>query len=348
MSTAAIVLLDCSTYTLIMKQLTQFLKFLFLQCCIAANLNQSSDYANGLDFVYPYPVHFYQFISQRKNLSMAYMDVSPNGESKGTIVLLHGKNFCGVTWETSINVLVEDGYRVIIPDQIGFCKSTKPEEYLFTLDALATNTNGLLHSIGITNATMMGHSMGGMLSARYTLMFPSETYRLVLVDPLGLENWFALGVPYQTPDVTYLTELNTSYDSLKSYQQSTYYAGTWNASYDVWVNMLLSIYQGPLGAQYAWNMAATTDMVFTQPIIYELPNLKVKSLLVVGDKDNTAIGKAWAPAAVRPLLGHYEVLGKQVSAQIPNCTLIEFPDLGHSPQVQDPDSFHAALLNWLP
>lgn len=75
--------------------------------------------------------------------------------------------------------------------------------------------------------------------------------------------------------------------------------------------------------------------------------MKMESLLVIGDTDNTAIGKAWAPADVKPLLGHYEVLGKQVSARIPNCTLIEFAELGHAPQIQDPDRFHGALLGWL-
>jgi pimeloyl-ACP methyl ester carboxylesterase len=148
---------------------------------------------NGLDFVYPFPVNNYRFTSQLKNLEMAYMDISPIGESIGNIVLLHGKNFCGCTWNATIDVLLAVGYRVIVPDQVGFCKSTKPTSYQFTLEQLALNTNNLLHSLNVTNATIMGHSMGGMLSARYALMFPSQTFRLVMVDPLGLENWFALG-----------------------------------------------------------------------------------------------------------------------------------------------------------
>jgi pimeloyl-ACP methyl ester carboxylesterase len=152
-----------------------------------------TDSENGLDFVYPFPVHNYQFTSQLKNLEMAYMDISPIGESIGNIVLLHGKNFCGCTWNATIDVLLAAGYQVIVPDQVGFCKSTKPTSYQFTLEQLALNTNNLLHSLNVTNATIMGHSMGGMLSARYALMFPSQTYRLVMVDPLGLENWFALG-----------------------------------------------------------------------------------------------------------------------------------------------------------
>ncbi|PSK53150.1 Serine hydrolase-like protein [Elsinoe australis] len=310
----------------------------------------SSNYANGLDFVYPFPVHFYNFMSQGQNLSMAYMDVQPTNdaeEQKGTVVLLHGKNFCACTWNETIRVLADDGYRVVAVDQIGFCKSTKPAAYQFSLYQLAFNTNNLLNSLSITNATIMGHSMGGMLSARYALMFPSQTYRLVLVDPLGLENWFALGVPYQSIDKSYKTELNTSYTSIRTYQQSTYYSGNWDPSYDVWVNMLLSIYKGPEGAKFAFNMAATTDMIFTQPWIYETTNITMNTLLVVGDTDNTAIGKAWAPPSVQQLLGHYDVLGPKVCAQIEKCTLRAFEGLGHAPQVEDPEAFHGALLEWL-
>lgn len=329
-----------------MKTFTQLMVLLSF---LASSTVKASNDTGDWDFVYPYPVNFYDFTSQLTPLSMGYMDVSPENitEPTGNIVLLHGKNFCGATWNQTIDVLVQAGYRVIVPDQIGFCKSSKPTSYQFTLSQMALNTNNLLKSLNITNATILGHSMGGMLSARYALMFPSQTNRLVMVDPLGLENWFALGVPYQAIDVTYQTELSSTFTSIKTYQQATYYAGTWQPSYDIWVNMLVSVYNGTQGRQFAYDMALTTDMVFTQPVIYELPSLKMKSLLVVGDKDNTAIGKAWAPDSVKPLLGHYDVLGKEVSAKIPNCTLVEFADLGHAPQIQDPDRFHEALLEWL-
>ena len=54
---------------------------------------------------------------------MSYMDISaarPNGR---TVVLLHGKNFCGATWEGVIPALSDAGYRVVVPDQVGFCRS---------------------------------------------------------------------------------------------------------------------------------------------------------------------------------------------------------------------------------
>lgn len=132
------------------------------------------DDLNGSNFTYPYPVKVYNFPSQRLSLQMAFMDVAPSTASNTSIdapvaVLLHGKNFCGATWNETIIRLTGAGYRVIAPDQVGWCKSTKPVGYQFTFQQLALNTNSLLKQLGIYNATVIGHSTGGMLAARYAL-----------------------------------------------------------------------------------------------------------------------------------------------------------------------------------
>lgn len=73
-------------------------------------------------FDYPHPVHDFSFTSQGQTLHMAYMDVQPEKPNGRTAVLLHGKNFCSATWGETITRLTDAGYRVIAPDQIGFCK----------------------------------------------------------------------------------------------------------------------------------------------------------------------------------------------------------------------------------
>src|SRR5262245_53734395 len=152
------------------------------------------------DFAYPYPVQRYELNSQGQPLSMAYMDIGPARPNGKTIVLLHGKNFCGATWEGSIAALSDAGYRVIVPDQIGFCKSSKPELYQFSLHQLAANTHALLAKLGVERPIVLGHSMGGMLAMRYALMYAGDTGGLVLVNPIGLEDWKAKGVPLATVD----------------------------------------------------------------------------------------------------------------------------------------------------
>lgn len=299
-------------------------------------------------FAYPFAQKRFEFVSQGKTLSMAYMDVAPTGAANGrTVVLLHGKNFCGATWEETIKVLSAAGYRVVAPDQIGFCASTKPEGYQFSLDQLADNTNKLLASLGIGKATIMGHSMGGMLAARYALAFPQATDRLVLVNPIGLEDWQAKGVPYATIDQLYRNELKTSFDSIKAYQLKFYYNGQWKPEYDRWVAMSAGLYGGPGREIVAWNQAQTSDMIFTQPVVHEFGNIRVPTLLFIGTADKTAPGANRASREVAQSLGDYTVLGKQAAKAIPGARLIEFEGLGHAPQIEAPERFHKALLGAL-
>ncbi len=295
-------------------------------------------------FEYPWPVSHFSFTSQGEVLEMAYMDVKPATPNGGTVLLLHGKNFCAATWQDTIGVLSDAGYRVIAPDQIGFCKSTKPAHYQYTFQQLAGNTRALLASLGIGRITIAGHSTGGMLGVRYALIYPEDVDQLVLVDPIGLEDWKAKGVPWQSVDAWYAQELKTTADSVRNYQRTTYYAGTWSPRYERWVQMLAGLYRGPARDIVAWNSALLDDMIYTQPVFYEFEQVKVPVLLMVGVKDTTAFGKYLAPPAIRATLGNYPVLAKAAAARFLHVHLIEFPDLGHAPQIQAPDVFHKALL----
>ena len=299
------------------------------------------------DFEYPYAVNHYDFQSQGRSLEMAFMDIEPRAPNGRTIVLLHGKNFCAATWDASILPLSEAGYRVVVPDQIGFCKSSKPEAYQFSLHQLATNTHALLTSIGVERPVLVGHSMGGMLAFRYALMYPQDLTGLIVVNPIGLEDWKAKGVPLVTIDQLYERERKTTFDSIKRYQQSTYYAGTWKPAYDRWVEMLASMYAGDGGKLVAWNQALTSDMILSQPVVYEFDRIAVPTALMIGQKDTTAIGKDRAPPELASTLGNYPELGRLAQQRIKGSILLSFPELGHSPQVQDPTQFNDALLQQL-
>ncbi len=299
------------------------------------------------EFPYPYEVQRFDFMSQRKPLHMAYMDIKPTQPNGRTVVLLHGKNFCAATWEGVIAPLVAAGYRVVAPDQVGFCKSSKPQGYQFSLYQLAANTKGLLDRLGVSKPIVMGHSMGGMLAMRYALSFPDDLSGLVLVNPIGLEDWRAAGIPPRTVDQWYAGELRTNFDSIKAYQQKTYYAGTWSPDYDRWVAMLAGMYLGEGKASVAWDQALSSDMVFTQPVVHELGFIHAPTLLLIGEKDTTAIGKDAAPPEVKKQVGNYAKLGPAAAAAIPGAKLVTFADLGHAPQIQDPARFNAALLKGL-
>jgi pimeloyl-ACP methyl ester carboxylesterase len=301
-------------------------------CIAPAKADQPGVYGSELEgFAYPFKVERFSFPSQGQTVSMTLMDVAPEKPNGRTVVLLHGKNFCAATWEATIKTLFEASYRVIAPDQIGFCKSSKPERYQYSFQQLAENTHALLTSRGVERAIVVGHSMGGMLAARYALMYPDAVDELVLVDPLGLEDWKAEGVPYESVDHTYQTELKTTFDSIKNYQLKFYYHDQWKPEYDRWVSMLAGMYAGPGRERVAWNQALTLDMIFTQPVVYEFEHIRVKTFLLIGDADRTAPGANRAPPDVAARLGNYPELARRAAQAIPDARLIEFPKLGHAP-----------------
>jgi len=299
-------------------------------------------------FDYPWPVKTFAFESQRQTLEMAYLDVAPTGRPNGrTALLLHGKNFCAATWQTTIDALIAAGYRVIAPDQIGFCKSSKPERYQYSFGQLAANTQALLTHLGIEQASVIGHSMGGMLGIRYALDHSAQTRQLLLVNPIGLEDWKALGVPWRSVDAWYANELKTSYESIRRYQLEVYYDGQWTPEFERWARMQAGAYLGAGKQAVAWSQALTSDMVFNQPVVHELKNITVPTTFFIGQKDRTAIGRDLAPPALKATLGNYPALGRDAAAAVPGATLVRFEDLGHSPQVQAPARFNAALLEAL-
>lgn len=323
-----------------------------LSCLIAAFTFASAPpepvYGPELEgFEYAFPVQRFAFTSQGTPLRMAYLDVAPEVPNGRAVVLLHGKNFTAGTWEATIRVLAKAGYRVVAPDQIGFGKSTKPAHFQYTFQELARNTRALLASLGIRKAALVAHSTGGMLAVRYALMFPDQVDQLVLVNPIGLEDWKAEGVPSLSVDQWYQRELGVTAQRIRAYEQATYYAGQWRPEFDVPVAMLAGLFRGPGRELVAWNSALIYDMIFTQPVVYEFGKLTVPTLLLIGQKDITVIAKDAAPPAVAARLGNYPELGRRAAKAIPGARLVEFPGLGHAPQFQDPDAFHRELLKGL-
>ena len=298
------------------------------------------------NYQYPYPVQFITLNIQGEVLKMAYMDVKPSKANGHVVMLLHGKNFNGAYWGQTAKVLAENGYRVIIPDQIGFGKSSKPEHLQYTFQLLAQNTKAIMDTLGINKICLLGHSMGGMVATRLALMYPDLIEKFILENPIGLEDW-KIKVPYLSVDQWYQSELKQDYNSFKKYEQESYYHGTWKPEYEE----LLRVEAGwTLSKDYprvAWNSALTYDMIYTQPVCYEFENIKAPTFLIIGQLDRTALGKNLVSEDVRKTMGNYPVLGKLTHDKIKGSQLVELDGLGHVPHVEAFDRFIQPLLLFL-
>jgi pimeloyl-ACP methyl ester carboxylesterase len=298
-------------------------------------------------YPYPFPVHYLELTSQQQKIRMAYMDVAPAQPNGHAVVLLHGKNFSASYWEPTIRLLTEHGYRVIAPDQIGFGKSSKPPAYQYSFQQLAENTRAVLDAAGLGQVSVVGHSMGGMLATRFALMHPERVEKLVLVNPIGLEDWKTV-VPYHSVDQFYDQEKKATAETIREYQRTSYYGGTWKPEYDKLIEASVGMTRHPDYPKVAWASALLYDMIYTQPVVYEFPRLKVPTLLVIGQRDRTALGRAWAPKDVAATLGDYPALGRKAAAAIPGASLVEIPGVGHLPMVEAFDAYSQALVHFLP
>ena len=100
------------------------------------------------------------------------------------MVLLHGIAGTSATWDAVIPRLAEH-HEVLAPDLLGHGESAKPNGD-YSLGAYANSLRDLLEALGLTRATLVGHSLGGGIAMQFAYQFLERCERLVLVDSGGL------------------------------------------------------------------------------------------------------------------------------------------------------------------
>lgn len=299
----------------------------------------------GLEEIeYPYPVKFFDLTVEGQQLRMAYMDVPPAAAASGkTVVLLHGKSFSGNYWAHMIATLTALGYRVIVPDQIGFGKSGKPD-IRYHFDLLARNTRTLLDSLGVSRAAIVGHSFGGMLAVYFARNYPDMTVVLALENPIGLEDYRS-AIPPQPIEALVKTEMSQTTESYRAFM-AAFFVG-WPATAQQYVDIFSGVLQSAEYPRWARASALTYDMIFNEPIRHEYRLLKMPVLLTIGQNDRSVFFRRYAsPEAIKPL-GNWPELGRQAAKDIPDAKLVEIDHAGHLPHIEQPEQTEAALTTFL-
>ncbi len=293
---------------------------------------------------YPYQVEFLPLTIEGQDLRMAYMNVPPEGKDLGrAVLLLHGKNFFGAYWKETIRFLARNGYRVVIPDQLGFGKSSKPNIH-YSFHLLASNTKKLLDVLGVKEVAVVGHSMGGMLATRFVLMYPEMVSHLILENPIGLEDYRSI-VPYASLEQLYQSELNATEEGIRNYHKSYYVQ--WKPEYEEYAGVAVRWKAGGEYPRLVLSSALTYQMIYEQPVCHEFANIHTKTLLVIGQADRTVVGKARVKKDLLASVGQYPELGRKTAKLISGSTLVELPNVGHIPHFEAMERFHKELLSFL-
>ena len=115
------------------------------------------------------------------------------GSGDETVLLIHGSG-PGVTsyanWRLVIPSLAEN-FHVIAPDMVGFGFSERPEGVDYGLDTWADQVVGLMDTLGIQKAHLIGNSFGGGIALRVATKHPDRVGKLVLMG--------SMGVPFDIP-----------------------------------------------------------------------------------------------------------------------------------------------------
>jgi pimeloyl-ACP methyl ester carboxylesterase len=302
----------------------------------------------GIDlegFAYPYPVNLLPLVNDGEQLRMAYMDVAPAQPNGRVVVLLHGRNFPSSYWAPVIRTLSEAGYRVIVPDQIGFGKSSKPTGELH-FDTLARNTVALLDHLQIAKADIVAHSLGGMLGVRIARAYPERVAHLLLVAPIGLEDYRLYVPPTPTEKIVenedkltaegYRKQLETNYSlKLPPDQVTPYIDARFNikgsAEYPRWLRAFVS----------------SGQMIYREPVVHEIPLITEPTLFIMGADDHNAPGRPNAPEALRPKMGQNAELAKALAAKMPDARAEVIANAGHLVFLDAPQKFDELMLAFL-
>jgi pimeloyl-ACP methyl ester carboxylesterase len=318
-----------------------------LVACLGTALTVHAQEPVGLGLegiAYPHPVRYLPVDVQGTPARMAYMDVAPVGPANGrTVVLLHGRNFFGEYWSGTIAALTRHGYRVVVPDQVGFGKSTKPDAHL-SQHLLARHTRALLDHLGVPRAHVVGHSLGGMLAIRFALMHPDAVDRLVLEAPIGLED-YRIRVPYASLDEREAEALRQGKPDIDRFFRSFFAA--WDPAWQLYADVAGGWLAGPDAPRAARTAALTYTMAWEQPVVYELGYLRASTLIVASTRDRAAIGRNRVPPEARAALGDFAALTAAACAAIRECERILLDDVGHVPHLESPERFHAQVLSFL-
>jgi pimeloyl-ACP methyl ester carboxylesterase len=299
----------------------------------------------GLEGIaYPYPVRYLDLTVENQPLRMAYMDIAPSAPANGkSVLLLHGKSFSGEYWSRTIADLAAKGYRVVVPDQIGFGKSAKPD-IRYSFDLLARNTKALLDALGIARTAVVGHSFGGMLAVYFARDFPETTAVLALENPIGLEDYRS-AIPPQPLEALVKTEMAQTPESYRVFLKA-FFVG-WPATAEHYADIFSRVLLSPEYPRWARASALTYEMMFEEPIRHEYPLLRMPVLLVIGQSDRSVFFRRYAsPEAIKPL-GNWPELGRQAAKDLPDGLLVEIAGAGHVAHVEKPDEFEAALGEFL-
>jgi len=238
--------------------------------------------------------------------------------------------------------MVEDGYRVVIYDQLGCGASDRPKDpALWTISRYVEEVETVRQSLGLGQVHLLGHSWGGWLSIEYALTYPQALKSLVLSNTCA-------DMPHLVEELNRLraslgpetVAMMQRYEATGMLKHPAYEAAITILNY----RHVIRLDEWPEAARFSlgdWNMDVYGTM--------QGPN----EFLYTGDlKDWNRIPelhRITVPTLI--LCGHHDELPPSCSMRmhqaLPNSEIAVFPNSSHMPFYEEPEAYFARLRQFL-
>lgn len=243
-----------------------------------------------------------------------------SGNSKNILVLVHGLGASAERWNNVIPKFAKH-YHVIVPDLIGFGYSDKPIVD-YTPDFFSTFLGKFFNALEIKRPNVIGSSLGGQITAEYASAHPDNIEKLILVSPSGV-------MKQSTPalDAYIMAALYPNEQSAKNAFEMMESSG--NQVDDGIVHGFIERMQLP-NAKLAF-MSTVLGLKNSEVITPKLHTIISPTLIIWGSKD-----------PVIPIQ-----YAESFALSIKDCRFYRMDNCGHTPYVQDPDTFSSLVLEFL-
>ncbi|MGZ5403994.1 MAG: alpha/beta fold hydrolase [Nocardioides sp.] len=261
------------------------------------------------------------------------LHVEDTGGEGRPVVLIHGWPLSSESWADQVPALTEAGHRVVSYDRRGFGRSDKPAAG-FDYDVLAGDLACVLDGLDLTDATLVGFSMGGGEVARYIAVYGEQRLHSVV---------FAAAVPPfllhsdDNPDGPLTEEAAAGMKSGLEQDRDAFFDGFTTAFFSAGDDLSVTEDQ----RQEAIRMCHQSDQAAalgcmaafaTTDFRGDLPKIDVPTLVIHGDSDATV---------------PFEGSGQRTHEAIEGSELVVVAGAPHGLNVSHADEFNRALLEFL-
>jgi len=232
------------------------------------------------------------------------------------ILILHGWGGSSDSWIQVQEILAREGFKVICPDFPGFGKSKTPFEP-WGVKEYGNFVLNLTKILELQNFFLLGHSFGGRVAIKFSVLYPEKIKSLILCDSAGIKQKWGIGekLIFQISKIGNAIFTPTPLRRFKDKAKNLFYIFLRHRDY----------------AKADGTMRETIKKVLTEDLLKDLPQIKIRTLIIWGESDKLVPVK-------------YAHIFKE---KIESSKLEILPKIGHSPHLEVPEKLAKIIIQFL-